>query len=112
MVPVLMAVLLSTACDVFIEKNYVDFLKQKEKGVYLMKKDVEADGKFLKKGAAVRLLVVTSKDWIKVYAYPEKIDPLKAERLLVLYLFADDFEKKKFTPDFFTARLQTVLAEK
>ncbi len=112
MAPLLVAALLATACDVFIEKNYVDFLKQKEKGVYLMKKDVEADGKLLKKGTAVRLLVVTSKEWIKVYAYPERIDPLKAERLLVLYLFADDFEKKKFNPDFFTGRLQAVLAEK
>ncbi len=112
MAPLLVAALFATACDVFIEKNYVDFLKQKEKGVYLMKKDVEADGKLLKKGAAVRLLVVTSKEWIKVYAYPERIDPLKAERLLVLYLFADDFEKKKFDPDFFTGRLQAVLAEK
>ena len=107
-----MSVLLAAACDVFIDKGHVGPLKEREQGVYIMKQDVEVDGRLLKKGEEVRLLLSTSKDWIKVYAYPAKTDSLKAERLLVLYLFRDDFERKKFDPDFFAGQLRAVVAEK
>jgi type II secretion system-associated lipoprotein len=106
------AALFVTACDVFIPRTDVDTLKAYEKKVFVMKKDLELEGKKLKKGDDVRLIVTAGKDWVKVHAYPAKLDPLKAERLLVLYIFEDDFTGKKFNMNFFKEKLGDVAAQK
>lgn len=98
-----------TACDVFVHKAEIDLLKEKEKKIYILKKDIDIDNKKLKKGDSVRIVILADKEWIKVLAYPAKDNDLKADRLLILYLFDDDFEQKHFDINTFEEKLNTVV---
>jgi type II secretion system-associated lipoprotein len=102
-------VFMITACDIFIKKAEIDVLKEKEKKIYILKKDIDIEGKKLKKGEPVRIVIVPGKEWIKVLAYPAKVNDLKAERLLILYLFDDNFQQKKFDMNAFDEQLNTVV---
>jgi type II secretion system-associated lipoprotein len=84
-------------------------LKKKEKNVYVLKKDVLIDDKGLKKGDRIKIVVTAGREWVKVYAYPKKVESLKAERYLILYLFEDDFPEKKFNTGYFNERLAEVV---
>ena len=97
------------ACDVFINKAEIDLIKEKEKKIYILKKDIDIEGKKLKKGESVRIVIIPAKDWIKVLAYPAKANDLKADRLLILYLFDDDFQLKKFNMNAFDEQLNAVV---
>ncbi|MBN2038696.1 MAG: type II secretion system-associated lipoprotein [Spirochaetes bacterium] len=84
------------SCVTFIRNDDLLSLKNYEKGVYSLKEDV-GEGKFaLKKKEKVKLHFVTGDDFIKAYCYPADVALLKSERTLLVYLFEDDFEKKKF----------------
>lgn len=100
---------LLTACDVFIEKKNADALKEYEKKIYALKKDVDVEGRKLKKGDDVKIVVTVGKDWVKVHAFPARENDLKAERILILYLFDDDFDKKKFNAGVFNDQLLAVV---
>jgi type II secretion system-associated lipoprotein len=97
------------ACDIFVNKADIDLLKEKEKKIYFLKKDIDIEGKKLKKGEPVRIVIVTAKEWIKVLAYPAKANDLKADRLLILYLFDDDFQQKQFKMNAFEEQLNAVV---
>lgn len=108
---IIAAVLLAAAgCNTFIMKNDILQLKELEKKPYVMLKDASANNNSVKKGTQVRLKIATSKEWVKVYAYPANLDELKAELTLILYLFNDDFEGKKFSRDRFQERLNAIVA--
>lgn len=109
-VPAIAGLLLFASCDVFVNGAGVDALKANEKKIYVMKKDMDVEGKKLKKGEEVRLVITAGKEWVKVHAYPARANDLKADRILILYLFDDDFEKKKFNMDFFNNKLGDVVA--
>jgi type II secretion system-associated lipoprotein len=98
-----------TACDVFMHKADIDLLKEKEKKIYILKKDIDIEGKKLKKGDPVKIVITAGKEWIKVLAYPAKANELKADRLLILYLFDDDFQQKHFNMNVFEEQLNTVV---
>ncbi len=110
-IPVMALLFVCVSCDsFFIEKSGVDALKAYEKKVYILKKDIDVEGKKLKKGEEVRIVVSAGKDWVKVHAFPARENDLKADRVLVIYLFDDDFENKKFNMDFFNEQLNAVAA--
>lgn len=98
-----------TACDVFVHKADIDILKEKEKKIYVLKKDIDIEGKKLKKGDSVKIVITAGKEWVKVHAYPARANELKADRLLILYLFDDQFQKKQFDMNFFNEQLNTVI---
>lgn len=85
-------------------------MKDYEKQYYVLKKDIDVEGKKLKKGEEVRIVVTAGKEWVKVHAYPARANELKADRVLILYIFDDDFEKKKFNMNFFNEQLNAVAA--
>lgn len=103
---------LFVACDVFLKRADLDVLKQKEEKVYTLRKDIEIDGRKLRKGEDVRIIFSSGGDWIKVHAYLARADRLKADRVLILYLFDDDFRGKKFDAQFFYERLNEVIGER
>jgi type II secretion system-associated lipoprotein len=100
------------ACASFITKPEETRLKEKEKNVYILKKDIDLETKKLKKGDAVKILIATSRGWVKAYAYPVRVDKLKAERFLLLYLFEDEFANKEFSIDLFNEKLDALVALK
>ncbi len=105
----LLFVLPLCACTSFVTKPEETILKEKEKNVYILKKDIDLETKKLKKGEAVRILVATGREWLKVYAYPVKVDKLKAERFLLVYLFEDEFVNKQFNFDLFNEKLDALV---
>jgi hypothetical protein len=80
-----------------------------EKKVYILKKDIDIEGKKLKKGDSVKIFITAGKEWVKVHAYPARANALKADRLLILYLFDDDFQLKHFTMNIFNEQLNAVI---
>jgi type II secretion system-associated lipoprotein len=109
-IPVIASLFFFASCDVFVDGKSVDVLKAYEKKSYVLKKDIDIEGKKLKKGDEVRIVVSAGKEWVKVHAYPARANDLKADRILILYLFDDDFDKKKFSMNFFNEQLNTVVA--
>jgi type II secretion system-associated lipoprotein len=103
---------LFAGCDIFLKRAELDVLKQKENRVYALRKDIDIDGKKLRKGEDVRIVINSGGDWVKVHAYPARADELKADRILILYLFSDDFKGKKFDPAYFYERLNEVIGER
>ena len=97
------------SCSSFIEKEKADELKKYEKSKYIMKKDVRIGSLKLKKGERVRILLSVSDDWIKVYGYRASTPVLKAERVLILYLFEDDFSEETFDQKVFDKELYSII---
>jgi len=97
--PIISAVisgLILVSCATFLRNDDALYLRDYEKSIYMLKEDI-GEGKFaLKKSERVKLYIVTGDDFIKIYCYPAGNDLLKSERTLLLYLFEDDFENKKF----------------
>jgi len=56
-----------TSCGSFVHDEYIPRLKSHEKKVYVLKIDVTAGETTLKKGTAVKVIVVIGDDWVKVY---------------------------------------------
>jgi type II secretion system-associated lipoprotein len=100
------------ACDVFVPGKEIKALEEREKKIYVMKSDLEVGGKKLKKGEEVRLKITTGNDWLKVRAFPARVDELKADYVLLLYIFDEDFEKKMYSADYFAQRLSALVTEK
>ena len=100
------------ACSVLMTRSEEALLREKEKNIYILKKDIDINDKKLKKGGEVRIVIATGREWVKVYAYPVRFDSLKAERYLILYLFEDEFMNKKFAADLFDEKLSAVVEEK
>ncbi|OHD66500.1 MAG: hypothetical protein A2176_03940 [Spirochaetes bacterium RBG_13_51_14] len=90
----------------------MDAIKACEKKAYILKKDVEIEDRKLKKGDEVKIKVAVGSTWVKIHAYPARADDLKADYLLILYLFDDDFTSKKFNRTLFDERLNAVVTEK
>ncbi|MEW6527164.1 MAG: hypothetical protein AB1444_10900 [Spirochaetota bacterium] len=91
-------------CSSYITKEEKLTLKNYEGEYILLQDAVRNDIKILK-GERVRIKITATDDYIKVYAMPAKIDIVKGEWILILYLFPDDFEKEKFDIKVFEDRL-------
>ncbi len=94
------------ACRTFIREDQVESIRVYEKGVYRTKLSIEIEKRvIIEKNSDVRLYLVYSKSWIKVYAYPADADFLKTDRSLMVYMFEDDFENKLFDEARFREKL-------
>jgi type II secretion system-associated lipoprotein len=88
-----------------IKKEEVDALKDIEKDKYQLVRDIVNNNTvILPKGTIVKVMVLTSSEWIKVYAMNDLGDPVAVKRALMLYLFEDDFPNKVFVNDTFRER--------
>jgi type II secretion system-associated lipoprotein len=105
----LVSILLLLSCASFIKDQDRPALLEYEKGEYVLKADAGTPRNSIRKGQAVRLQVMADKDYIKVYAWPSGTDFLKAEKVLVLYMFEDDFSSKAFDRGVFEERLFAVM---
>ncbi|MGB4269642.1 MAG: hypothetical protein WBK20_10730 [Spirochaetota bacterium] len=97
-----------TQCSSYITKEEKLTLKKYEGEYILLQDAVRNDIKILK-GERVRIKITATDDYIKVYAMPAKVDIVKGEWILMLYLFPDDFEKEKFDIKLFEDRLYQVV---
>ncbi len=106
------AVFLLVSCSSFINKDRIKTVKAYEEPLYTMKAELKSGDMVLAKGKEVRLYITTGKDYVKVYVYPTDVDFLKARRVLVLYLFEEDFEGRKFNAGFFEKKLFDIVQKK
>jgi type II secretion system-associated lipoprotein len=105
---VISSIILSlTSCSSYITKEEKLSLKNYE-GQYILLQDAVRNDIKIPKGEQVRLKITATDDYIKVYAMPAKLDIVKGEWILILYLFPDDFEKEKFNRRVFEDRLYQV----
>ncbi len=100
------------SCSSFIKDEQIEGFKAYESAQYTMKQDAGREEAPLKKGEIVKLIIQTGGDFIKVYAYPVSVDYLKAERVLILFLFEDDFKDKAFDRQYFEERLNQLAEER
>lgn len=96
-------------CVSFVEKKDQERLHELEKTTWILLRDVTYDDKTLRKGTRVKILLSMDKSWIKVYAWDVKADPLKSHRFLVLYVFEDEFKKKKYDQKVFIKKFDSYL---
>ena len=76
----------------------------------VMKKKIELDENKLDAGQRVKLYFILNENSIRVYAYPAEVEFLKSERLLILYLFEDDFKDGRYDKDYFYGKLNDVVS--
>ncbi|HSV96974.1 MAG TPA: hypothetical protein VLM75_08580 [Spirochaetota bacterium] len=93
------------SCSSFIKDEHVAGLRGYESDRYVMKQNAGREEAPLKKGEVVNIIITTGSDFIKVHAHPVSIDFLKAERVLILFLFDDDFKDKAYDKQYFEERL-------
>jgi type II secretion system-associated lipoprotein len=96
------------SCSSFVKDEENKILKQFEVPVYILQKDVTIRQHVIPKNAKVKLFILSG-DWIKVYGYRYEDDILQQKRMLLLYLFQDDFPNEKFDVDFFQEKLYEVV---
>ena len=88
------------ACSSFIKDADVERVTLKyQEGEYVLLEDLKRNDLTLSKNTPVKLLVETSSDWIKIYAYDSKEELLKSTRLILLYLFDSDFPDERFNQE-------------
>jgi len=104
--------LLVVSCSTFATKKDDVMLNELEQYTYVMLKDVNVEQRNLAKKQAVKILIARGEDSIKVYAYEASVDILKSERILILYMFIDDFPGEKFDFDVFSRSLNEFIVRK
>lgn len=108
-ISLLFAIFLVSSCSSFIKEEEMATLKGYENSTYTLMKDAGEGQHLLKKGEKVKIHIVTSDESIKVYCYPKDVSFLKSKRILTLYLFDADFEKKIFDNNIFQKHLFSVV---
>ncbi len=83
-------------CSTFLREEQINGLKKYEEETFVMQKEVKIGENKLAAGQRIKLFIRAEKESIRVYAYDADVDILKSRRLLVLYLFNDDFKNKIF----------------
>lgn len=104
--------LFAASCSSFMTSEQEDSLRELESYEYIMRKAVAVEKRSLAKNQAVKLNIAHGDDYIKVYAYPASIDVLKADSVLIVYLFEEDFPGVKFDLDFVLQSLDEFVARK
>jgi len=99
----------SMSCSTLVTDAYLPTLKDMETPVYVMKNDVKIEERIHVKRKKVHIIKTPGDNWIKVYGYPTEIDVLKAERLLLLFMFEDDFKDEKFDVKLFQDKLDEIV---
>jgi type II secretion system-associated lipoprotein len=95
-----------SACSSFIKDEDVNRITLKyQEGEYVLLEELKRNDVSLPKNTSVKLLVETSSDWIKIYAYDSSEELLKSTRLLLLYFFDSDFPNEKFNQEYLDSEL-------
>lgn len=111
LIPVLIC-FFAASCSSFMTTEQEESLKDLENYNYVMRKAVTVEKRSLAKNKAVKLEIIHGTDYVKVYAYSASVDILKAERLLLVYLFEEDFPNAKFDLDFVIRHLDEFVVRK
>lgn len=106
--PILCVVILSY-CASFSTKEDKDIIKTYEGEYFLLSEAVRGDHT-IQKGQRVRVRIMMTDDFIKVYAMSTLQEIVKGEWILILYLFPDDFENEKFSKTAFEEKLYRIVA--
>ena len=102
-----------SACSTFMRDEDADRITVKyQEGEYVLLGDLTRNNVTIPKNTVVKLLVETSSDWVKVYAYDSKEELLKSTRLLLLYLFDTDFPDEKFDQEYFDSEINKLVRPK
>lgn len=102
----LIAGFIFTGCSTFITDEEIDRIKLKyQGGAYLLLQDIERNDVTLAKGTVVKLTVVPGEEWIKFYAYDTREPLLSSNRLILIFLFKDDFSEKEYDGEFLDREL-------
>ncbi len=110
---VLLFFVLLTGCKSFITEEQIEALKVYEPYTYTLKDDIAVNGTVrLKKGTDVKIYLIGTEDFVKVYAYPVEHSFLKSRRSLLIYVFEDDFENKKYTETQFEEKMSKIIERK
>ncbi|MCL1912001.1 MAG: hypothetical protein FWG13_07340 [Leptospirales bacterium] len=104
--------LFAASCSSFVTTEDDARLAELEQYTYVMLKDVSVEQKSLAKKQAVKIMIARGEDTVKVYAYTASVDILKSERVLILYMFSDDFPAGKFDFDVFSGSLNEFIVRK
>ena len=100
------------SCASFIEENEAVQLKKFEKGSYILRENISAGSHKLKKGQHIRIFIISGDEFVKVYGYPAEVDFLKSDRVLILYVFEDDFKNSRYSETTFMKKLYHIIAPK
>ena len=106
----IIGVLSISACSTFMKDEDIDRVTLKyQEGEYVLIDELKRDNVSLPKNSAVKLLVETSSDWVKIYAYDSKEELLKSTRLILLYLFDTDFPNERFDQELFDSEMNKLV---
>lgn len=104
------AALLLSGCSTFIPDEDSEQISLKyQAGEYVLLQDLNRNNVIIPKNTALKLIVLTSDDWIKVYAYNSSEEILASNRFLLLYLFQEDFPEEKFSQEYLDAELLKIV---
>jgi type II secretion system-associated lipoprotein len=103
------AVFMVSSCSTFMLDEEAAGLKKYEGKVYTIKKEQTQGDQSLKSGQKIRIVVKPAKESIRVYGYDAGAEILKSGRILILYLFNDDFSNKRFDRKTFEEKLYGVV---
>ncbi|MCU0849380.1 MAG: hypothetical protein MUD12_15970 [Spirochaetes bacterium] len=98
-------VLFFTSCKTFILDENIASLKDMESREYTMKEDIKSGNRSLKKGDKIKITIGTGKEWVKVHGFSARGELLKADKVLILYMFSEDFPDEKFDINLFASEL-------
>jgi len=110
---ILIGSLLISGCSSFIPAEDSERITLKyQAGEFVLLQDLNRNGLIFPKNSAVKLIVLTGDEWVKIYAYNSSEELLSSNRLLLLYLFEGDFPNEKFSQEFLDAELLKMVRPK
>ena len=106
----LIAALLLSGCSSFIPDADSEQISLKyQAGEYALLQDLNRNNVIIPKNTALKLIVLTSDDWIKVYAYNSSEEILASNRFILLYLFQEDFPEETFSQEYLDTELLKIV---
>ena len=99
--------ILFLSCSSFINDESIPLVKKYEENTYKLKTSISNNKRTIPSETKVKIKINFSDDWIKVYVYREDEDILKSERILLVYLFSDEFKEEEFDIKQFEKKLFT-----
>jgi len=105
--------LLISGCSTFIEDVDSEQISLKyQAGEYVLLQDLNRNNVIIPKDSALKLIVLTSDDWIKIYAYNSSEEILESNRFIILYMFKEDFPDEKFSQEHLDSELAKIVKRK
>jgi len=94
----------------FVKRDEIKVLQKKYSGEYFLLKKIEtSNNESLKKGSRIKIYFRSGSHSIKAYAYPYNEDRETVMGDNILYLFDNEFEKKKYNRESFEKKLAEII---